>query len=896
MGKNKRSTNKNNNKVSKTKVRKSGGKRPKNSNSKALVRKKDTKMKFKYKHPKIALALKIILIIFIILLVVGAGIVGGLMYGLWGDDLNINLSELVLDENSLIIASDGSVLAELSGDENRKVITLEEMSPYLPKAYIAIEDERFRTHHGVDIKRTGAAILSFVTNGGKSTAGGGSTITQQLVKNITKDDDKSGIAGVIRKLKEWFRAYQVEDELSKDQILELYLNLIFVGGKENRGVEIGAEYYFNKSAKDLSIAQCAFLAGINHSPNRYSPYAGNDVTEKITKRTKTVLSQMKKLEYITQEEYDTAVAEVEAGFTFENGAKGNVYSSHTDALITQLINQIMEEKQISKNAAETYLYSSGLTIYSTQVSSVQAAMETEAKDKKYVLKSEENKNEDGTPALAQGAMVVIEPSTGYVVGCIGQLGEKTTSRGLNRAIGPTAISSGTTRSAGSSFKPIADLIPGIEEGLVNPATIYEDSYTVFTVGNDKYDPKNYNRFKGPITVRSAVTTSQNVPFVKIMAEVGNAKCVEYLRKMGISTIDDSKDAGLSLSIGGLTYGVSVLEMAGAYATIANDGTYIEPTFYTKVEDSDGKVVLEPNQKTERAFSVETAYMVKDLLKSVVEDSGGTASYCAIKGIDVAAKTGTTNNDYDRWLCGFTNYYAAAAWYGFDIYEDVDFSGNPAGKLWAGVMSEIHKGLESSTFTKPENVISAKVCKTSGRLATERCSSTYSEIFIKDKLPESCDAHKGQYTICKDSGKLVNEFCPADKKEVKSTGYVVEKERLGLWSTPSVKTTTTKAPTEYCTIHKKVEEVVVEPEEPETPTQQPEKEPEDKTEQNTQQKPENNTTQKPEEQKPTNTGNANTQNGGNTTESNTSGENQSSTTTSSNNTTNSPKNSEQNKTQ
>ena len=236
---------------SKTKSRKNN-KKYKNTNETALVRKKDVKMKFKYKHPKIALTLKIFLIIFIILLVVGTGIVGGLIYRLWGDDLNIDITELVLDENSIIVDSEGNVIAELSGDENRKIITLQEMSPYLPKAYIAIEDERFKTHHGIDIKRTGKAILSFVTNGGQSTAGGGSTITQQLVKNITQEKDTKGVDGVVRKLKEWVRAYQIENVMSKDQILELYLNLIFIGGinQDNRGVQIASEYYFNKSAKD----------------------------------------------------------------------------------------------------------------------------------------------------------------------------------------------------------------------------------------------------------------------------------------------------------------------------------------------------------------------------------------------------------------------------------------------------------------------------------------------------------------------------------------------------------------------------------------------------------------------------------------------------------------------
>ncbi len=823
----KKRTSKRTNKHSKTKARKHD-KKVKNLNQKSLVRKKDVKMKFKYKHPKLALALKIFLIIFIILFVIGAGIVIGLFSGLLGEDFSIDITELVLDENSVIIDAEGNVLAELSGDENRKIITLEDMSPYLPKAYIAIEDERYESHHGVDIKGTGRAILSFVTNGGKSTAGGGSTITQQLVKNVTQDKASKGIEGVIRKLKEWVKAYQVEEVMSKDQILELYLNLIFVGGKENRGVEIGAEYYFNKSAKDLSIAECAFLAGINHSPNAYSPYSGKDVTEKTAKRTKTVLIKMKELNYINQEEYDAAVAEVDAGFKFENGAKGNVYSSHTDALITQLIEQIMEEKQISKNAAETYLYSSGLVIYSTQVNSVQTAMEEEVQKKKYLVESDETRGKkDVEKIYAEAAMVVIDPKTGYVVGCVGQLGEKTTSRGQNRA-------TQSTRSTGSSFKPLATLVPGIEEGAITPATIYDDTRTSFKgVGKD-YTPKNYNSFTGLRTVRSSVTTSQNIPFIKIMAEVGNAKCMEYLKKMGISTLDDKKDAGLATAIGGLTYGVSPLEMAGAYASIANDGTYIEPTFYSKVEDTDGKVVLEPNQKTERVCSEDAAYIVKNLLQSVVNDAGGTAAYCKISGIDVAAKTGTSNDDYDRWLCGFTNYYAGAAWFGFDQQEDVDFSGNPAGQIFAGVMKTIHKGLPGSTFERTANIVTAKVCRESGRLATDKCANTYSEVFIKGKLPETCDAHDGQYTVCSVSGLLPNEFCPSETLETRQGKYMVEKERLGLWNTHNVTTTGSEAPTGYCTVHKKVEVVKpVEPEIPDEPTEEPEE-------------PENPPVQEPEE--------------------------------------------------
>ena len=800
------------------KKKKITNKRTKKGNKDAKSKRKDTKMKFKYKHPK--LALKILLIILVILIVVGAGVGIGLIFGIEKEDFSIDMSDLIMKENSTIVDTDGNVLAELNGDESRKIITLEEMSPYLPKAYISIEDERFEQHHGVDIKRTGAAVLSFVTHGGKSTAGGGSTITQQVVKNVTQEKASSGAAGVIRKLKEWSKAYQIEKAMSKDQIIEIYLNLIYIGngGSEKHGVEIGSEYYFNKTAKDLSIAQCAFLAGINHSPNAYNPYSGNDVTEKISKRTKTVLSQMKKFDYITQEEYDAAVAEVDAGFKFENGVKGNIYSSHTDALITQLIQQIMDEKQISKDAAETYLQTSGLTIYSTQVSSVQNVMEEESKKGKYKLELKDKagkvvKDESGSPILAQGAAVVIEPSTGKVVGAVGQLREKTTSRGLNR------ISS--KRQTGSSIKPLADVLPGIEEGTITPATIYADLKTTF--GKD-YEPENYNKFTGLRTVRTALTTSQNIPFIKVMAELTPQKSIEYMEKMGISSLvhaSDNKehnDENLSLAIGGMTYGVSPLEMAAAYASVANDGTYIEPTFYTKVEDSNGKVVLEPNQKTEKVCSAETAYIIKNLMQSVINGAdgfAGTAKYCAINGIDVAAKTGTTNSSKDRWLCGFTNYYACAAWYGFDDPQRINFSGtNPAGQLFSGIMSQIHKGLEDSTFKEPENIVHATVCRTSGLLATDKCSNTYSEIFTKDHVPETCDAHKSQYTICKESGKLANEFCPS--KERRSANYVVEKERLGLWTTSGINSTMGTAPTEYCTIHKKSTETV-KPTEPNTST-------------------------------------------------------------------------------
>ena len=666
------------------------------------------------------------------------------------------------------------------------------MSPYLPKAYIAIEDERFYQHHGVDLKRTTAAILSFVTHFGKSTTGGGSTITQQLVKNITQDKESSGINGILRKVKEWAKAYQVENELSKNQILELYLNLILVGGR-NYGVQTGAEYYFNTDASNLSIAQCAFLAGINNSPNAYNPYSGKDNTEKIKKRTKTVLGQMKKCGSINQEEYDSAVAEVEAGFNFENGVKGNVYSSHTDALISQLIEQIAQEKNISKTAAETYLNTSGLKIYSTQDVDIQKIMEDEMAEDKYTLYAKDAKgniitDSNGNEIVAEAAAVIIEPSTGYVVGAVGQLGEKTTARGLNRINSP--------RQTGSSIKPLSDVLPGIEEGIITPATIYLDTRTTF---GGTWTPKNYNRYTGKRTVRSALTTSQNIPFIKIQAELTPQKGIEYLKKMGVSTLDDEKDNNLaSVAIGGFTYGISPLEMAAAYAMISNDGVYIKPTFYTKAVDSNGNIVLEPNQPTERVCSVQTAYIVKDLMKSVVNDSAGTATYTRISGMDLAAKTGTTNEDKERWMCGFTNYYSCAVLYAFDEPRTITKSSKQSsGLIFANIMKEIHSGLEKSTFKQPDGIVSARVCRTSGMLASDKCTDTYTEYFVKGTIPEYCEGHE-KLTICKETGKIATEFCP--ETEEKTYAKKPEKEDTNLWKTSD--NGQYDIPTETCDVHTK----------------------------------------------------------------------------------------------
>ena len=723
-------------KVEKKEGRSIDKKQRKEEKLQAKKEKKAKKEEKRKKHKVLKFFLKIFLILVILaLLLIIAGIwaFAGLLLG-WFETGNIDIQKEDLEikvSNSVIVDKDGNVLADLSGDEKRKIITLEDMADDLPEAYIAIEDERFYEHSGVDFKRTAGAVMTTLLNGESSY--GASTITQQLVKNITNDNESTGIEGIKRKIREWQRAYQVERMISKDEILELYLNILFVGGSNLHGVELGAEYYFSKSAKDLSLAECAFMAGINHSPNSYNPFSTTeDNTEKIKNRTITVLDKMLELGYITNEEYDTAVAEVNNGLTFGTGNinEGTVYSYHTDAVISQVVEQVMEEKGLTEQMARNYVYSSGLTIYSTVDSNIQARLEEEYAKSTYIRKGN-RRNSDGTllNEHTQSGMAIIDYKTGNVVAVAGGLGEKTES-GWNRA-------TQMEKQTGSSIKPLAVVAPALQEKIITAATVYDDSPTRF---GKNYEPENYNGFKGLINIRSFIRTSQNIPAVKIMTELTPAKSLEYLQNMGITSLNSTTDNVLSLALGGMTSGVSPLEMAAAYGTIANDGVYITPTFYTSVVDSDGNVVLEPKQETRRVLSEQNAYIVKSIVQEPVR-SGGTATYCAIPGMDVAAKTGTTDNVYDRWLCGFTPYYAAATWYGYDNSEPVYFNGNPAGQIWDAVMTDIHKDLPSVTFTRPEGIVERTVCRTTGCLASRNCTNTYTEIFTEDNLPEECTTHR-----------------------------------------------------------------------------------------------------------------------------------------------------------
>ena len=744
---------------------------------------KKSKTEKKAKKKKRFKWLKRIILTMFILGILAVLIVAGIVIGLLSSD-KYKLTEeelIVINENGKVLDSEGNQIATTTGAENRKVVSIDNMPKQLPEAFIAIEDKRFYEHKGVDIKRTAYATVMYILNKGDSDAGGGSTITQQLIKNTKSDKADSGAAGIERKIREMARAYNVEKILSKTQILEAYLNRIPMGSTVY-GVGMAAEYYFSKPVSELDLAECAFIAGINHAPSLYNPFTGADNADRIKSRTKEVLYQMQDQGKINEEEYNTAVAKVEAGFEFKRGAIVSQadYSYHTQATIKQVINDLMEQKQITRDEAKLMVESNGYTIYSTQNSEIQARMKEEFQKDKYI-KSGREKKEDGTLLNdhTQAAMVIIDHKTGHVIATMGGLGEDASTVGLNRA-------TEAKKQTGSSIKPIACEAPALENGLITAGTVYDDSYTEFG-GN--YHPHNADGFYGLMTIREALAHSSNIVHLKIMKELGPANARRFLSTVGIN-IPESQES-ITMALG--TADVSVLDMTGAFAAVANNGVYLKPTFYTKVVDAKGNVVLEPKQEQTRVMKEENAYILQDLLKSPARS--GTASVCYMNDQDVGAKTGSTDNYIDRWLCGFTPYYTASVWFGFDYSENPVFGGNNAAKIWAAVMHDIHKNLPTERFQKPENVVSVRICQDSGCVATGSCSRTISEVFVKGSIPQQCEGHT-KLTICKETEKIANEYC-TDTEERTYTKKP-EKEETTLWSTSSGGKYS--VPTEVCSVH------------------------------------------------------------------------------------------------
>lgn len=706
------------------------------NNKKTDSKKKKTKKKKSHKILKICFLTVLVFIIIGIALVVGA-----VTYIMKGDS-GLSRADFEISELTTIIYDKyGNEYATLYNSENRMYASYEQISPYLPKAFIAIEDERFETHFGIDIKRTGAATLKYITTGNSDF--GGSTITQQLIKKVTKDDGRNWQ----RKVREIVRAIQLEQWLSKTQIIELYMNVIYYG-EGAYGAETAAYTYFNKPASDLSIAECALLAGLAQAPEGRNPYK---YPEAAKARQELVLGKMLECNYISSGEYEEAKAQE---LVYEKGTlePSSSNSYFVDAVIEKVIDDLEAELGVTPAMAQKMVYSNGLKIYTTIDPDIQKIMEEEYEKEDYF------KLRDGTydPKL-QSAMVVIDYKNGNVVGLVGGAGEKTVLRGLNRAL--------VARAPGSTIKPIGVYAPGINEGIFTSATVFDDIPTTFKFSTTVWNPSNsYAGYRGLTPVRKAVEISSNIIAAKAFENVGATISRQYLKNFGVSTLTNNDVYPATLALGGLSKGISPLEHAAAYGTIANSGIYIEPKLYTEVYNNEGERILQKTSDLREVLTEETAYIMTDILEDVVFGISGTGTSAAFPNMSIAGKTGTTNDSKDKWFAGYTPYYVGSVWVGYDTPTEVNMSGNPAARLWKGVMSKIHAELPNQEFRRPSGVAECEVCIDSGLLATDACRNDprgdriTTSLFDRDSLPtEECTTHV-KVRVCGESGMLANPVC------------------------------------------------------------------------------------------------------------------------------------------
>jgi len=660
----------------------------------------------------------------------------------------------------------------LHSTENRLWVAYTDLPQDLVDAFVAVEDHRFWKHKGVDWYATIGATFKWLTG---LDSRGGSTITQQLVKNITQDDDVT----IQRKVQEIFRALNLEKQKSKEEIIELYLNTISFG-QGTYGIRAAAQKYFNKDVSELNLTECASLAAIPKSPTYYNPYRNPENNE--IRRNTEVLAEMLEHSLITQAEYNVAVnRKLVLDMTYDEVTGTTTNSWFTDAVIEDVIADLQEELDISYIAASTMLYSQGLSIYTTMDPFVQETLED-------VFEDDSNFPRVSSAVKPECSMVVTDPKTGNILGLVGGRGNKSISRGFN-------IATMAKRSPGSSIKPLTVYAPALDAGLITYGTIVDDTPFMFnektnSAGTVKYTayPANLPAvYKGLTTINSAVERSVNTIAMKVLDMYGTQNAYDFSQRIGLSSITDRYErvdgSVLSdidyapLALGALTVGVSPREMTQAYSFLANDGIYTEARTYLKVLDKNKEVILDNTPETAIVTSEQTASIMTKMLQNVVKN--GTAKAVTLqKYVDVAGKTGTATDDYDRWFCGYTPYYVGACWFG---YTELRTIGNistvsPATKIWDVVMTRLHQPLiEQSqktgepleSFELASGVVTATYCVDSGKLITDACrhdlrgSRIETGYFTMETAPTTaCDVHV-LVDYDKVTGAVACEDCPPE---------------------------------------------------------------------------------------------------------------------------------------
>lgn len=668
----------------------------------------------------------VVFVAIMIIVVICAGMFVGMYAAVSREIKDMNISSLALNYNSTIYYTDqygnAQELEKINSDQNRIWVDSAMISPTFKDAIVSIEDERFYKHSGVDIKRTLGATVKYIAAkmGIGESSYGGSTITQQVIKNITQDKDFKAT----RKIKEMMRAIALEHQLSKDEILTMYCNIVYFANGCN-GVEAASRTYFNKSASELTIPEAASIAGITQFPSEYDPIAH---PEKNTEKRNTVIKKMYELGKISENEYNSAMSTPLMLSSAGRSRNTQITSYFVDQVISDVINDLINQKGYSEEFATSQVYNGGLKIYATIDTTVQSIMEEVF----------ENRSNFPYSGQAQSAMVITDPYTGQIKGIIGGLGEKTDIRGFNRA-------TQAVRQPGSSIKPLSVYGPAVDMGDITEVDIVCDEE--ITIGYDNWKPKNsYSGFKGDMTIKEAVARSANIPAVKVLDAVGISNSFGYLQnKFHISTLNEGDKNYSSLALGGLTKGVTVKDMAAAYGVFVNRGRYITPYTYTRVLDSTDNVILENYVNESQAMSESAAYITADLLSGPVNLQYGTATSAKLSsGMPAYGKTGTTDQNFDKWFVGFTPYYVGACWFGFDTPSNLSaagISGNPCVKAWKLVFDRISAGQPHKELETPAAVVEASVCSISGQLANNTCTAVKA-YFISGTQPKKyCTNHR-----------------------------------------------------------------------------------------------------------------------------------------------------------
>lgn len=735
-----------------------------------------------------------------------------------------NVDIMPLGYATFLYDDEGNQIRKLAApDANRLPVSIDQIPLDLQHAVVAIEDERFYEHNGIDVRGILRAAVKGLTSGGHFSEGA-STITQQLLKNnvfTNWTNESTQIERITRKLQEQYLAVQIEEKIGdKNVILENYLNTINLGAGAY-GVQAASRQYFNKDVWDLNLSECATLAGITQAPTKYNPISN---PKENAKRRKEVLQHMLDQGYIDQAQYDEALnddvySRIQAAQAEQTQTDSNIYSYFEDALNQQIINDLMNIKGYTKTQAQNMLYSGGLKVMTTQSPSIQKILDEEYADpsnypdyvqyaldyaltvktpageqvnyskemmklyfqnedpsfdllfdsqeegQTYVDRYKADILSDGSQVVAervnfapqpQSSMTVIDQHTGYVKAMIGGRGEKTASLTMNRA-------TDSTRQPGSTFKIVSTYAPALNELGMSLATTFEDEPYNYPSGQPVKNASG--SYSGTTTIRTAIRNSINVVAVKCLEQVTPELGLQYLDNFGFSTLAHGTeadadangnvytDANLPMALGGLTYGITNIDLCAAYATIANSGNYIKPVYYTKILDHNGNVLIENTSAEKSVIKESTAFLLTSAMEDVVQQGTGTA--CQLDNMAVAGKTGTTDQYNDLWFAGFTPYYTCVVWSGYDDNQKIpDDARNFHKNLWRKVMSRIHEGLEYRDFQQPSSVEKISICSETGLLPRTGCP-VIEEYFDVGTVPtEYCDQHFYEIPDEETEGELV----------------------------------------------------------------------------------------------------------------------------------------------